>query len=170
MQTRSYRTPDSPYEKPPVIVPPVPVYASLEVGDIVRFTFPEPPTVNRMIKLATARTRIAPNGGKMKEAKPKYWVEQQCYKAFAAAWLDAQGWRPPTEPWQRICIVRAEFHVHMLRDRIELYAGMKWPIDLLVNMRFLENDSPKHLDLDEQPTQLINRANRLLHLWIRRDA
>lgn len=175
MLTRSYRDPNSPFEQAATARAQqmdnrAPKYSSLEIGDTAKLTFPEPPTFNAMIKLAGQRTREGPKGERLKRVVPLYWVQQQRYKALACAQLDASGWRPPPVVWRKVSIVRAQFHLHQQRDPVELLAGLKWPIDLLVDREFLVDDSPTHLTIETVPEQVINRAQRVVHLWIRRDA
>ncbi len=175
MLTRSYRDAGSPFEQAAAgrstrAEPLGPKYATLDVGETVRLTFPEPPTFNAMIKWAQRRTRTGPKGEYLKKTVPEYWVQQQRYKALASAQLDAQGWRRAQVTWRRITIVKTEFRVHQLRDKVELFAGLKWPVDLLVDQGFLVDDAPAYLDIEEKPEQIVDRTTRCVHLWIRRDA
>lgn len=162
MLTRSYRTPDSPIGRPK--------YATLAIGETVRFTFAEPPAFNAMLLLQSQYTHDGPDGRRMKKAQRRYWVEQQKYKARAWRELDAMGWRAPETPWQRVALVRAHFRLHSLRDKVELLSSIKWPIDLFVQLQYLQNDAPNYLEIEALPTQEVKRDLRGVDLWIRRDA
>lgn len=175
MLTRSYRDATSPFEQAAGerragATTRIPKYATLAVDETVKLTFPEPPTFNRMIELAKRMTWVGPKGERMQKPQTQYWVQQQRYKSLASAQLDAQGWRRAEVTWRKIAIERAEFRLSQKRDPVELFAGMKWPIDLLVDQGFLVDDGPGHLEIEAQPTQVIDRAMRCVHLWIRRDA
>jgi hypothetical protein len=161
MQTRTYRTAESAYERAtqPVV----------EVGGIVRLTLPEPPSLNAMIELRARFTRKW-NGKFFKRRQNLYWLTQQDYQAQTAVLLDAAGHRRPAEPWQQWAIVRAEFRLWSLRDEVELCSSLKWPVDTLVKAGWVKNDSPAELKLLCLPEQKIHRERRGVDLWIRRDA
>lgn len=160
--TRSYRTVDS-------------VYATItqpdtEIGGVLRLTMPEPPTVNAMIDMAKERTRKSSNGGWMKRALPiVYEQNHDRYGLDAVAALNASGYRPPVVPWPRWSLIKAHFRLWNERDRVELCAGLKWPVDVLVTHKWVEDDSPRHLLEVCIPTQEIDRAHRGVDLYIRRD-
>lgn len=175
MLTRSYRDATSPFEQAATerhtsAPARIPTYATLAVGETVKLMFPEPPTFNAMIKLAHRRTRTGPKGEFLKKTVPEYWVQQQRYKALASRQLDAQGWRRAEVTWRKIAIERVEFRLVQKRDPIELFSGLKWPMDLLVDQGFLIDDGPEHLVIETQPTQVIARGMRCVYVWIRRDA
>ena len=161
MQTKSYRTDASVYRR--VTQP------EIEVGQIVRFTLPEPPALNRMLEMRARFTRKW-NGRFFKQRQNEYWLTQQDYQAQTAIMLDAAGHQRPMAPWPRWSIMRVEFRLWKLRDAVELCSSLKWPVDTLVKERWVANDSPAELQLLCLPEQKIHRERRGVDLWIRRDA
>lgn len=162
MLTRSYRTPDSPIGQPK--------YATLAIGEVVRFSFAEPPSFNAMLELQGQLTHTGPDGARMKKPQRRYWVEQQRYKERARLELDAAGWRAPASPWQHVTLEKAHFRLHTPRDPVELLSSLKWPMDLFVQLEYLVDDAAKYLTIAAVPTQEVLRERRGVDLWIRRDA
>jgi len=160
-QTRSYRDPQATDD---------PRYQETPIGGVLRLTMPEPPTVNSMIALAKKRTRRTRNGGWMKRALPVVYDQHvEAYEEEAMLSLAAGGFYPPPTPWERWGLFRVTYRVHQLRDKVELMAGLKWPIDTLVRRGWLKGDSDKELTEVCIPTQSIDRALRGVDLFLRRD-
>lgn len=110
-------------------------------------SFPEPPSLNVMLGYAKA-------WGKGR----KYYVEQQKWKDKARSLLPPQ---PPATPWERWGIASAHFRLWNPRDPLELIAGLKWAVDLLVDLDWVVDDSPNHLIyVPSTPTQVVDRKNR----------
>lgn len=124
---------------------------------------PEPPSINEMLDMAKERVRRG------RKIVPRYWLEQQQYKQQAVTALLIARVPRPVEPWARWSIVEAHFALHALRDRVELFAGLKWPVDLLVSLGFVTQDSPRELLITCQPTQVIARTARGVRLTIQRE-
>lgn len=137
--------------------------------DRLTLILPEPPALNVMIDLAKERTRRTLAGGWMKRSLPivydqrKTVYQLECTKALREA-----GVKPPPAPWAAWRLERAEFRLHQLRDPIELLAGLKWPIDTLVTLGFLAQDSPRELKGIPDPEQCIDRRRRGITLTISR--
>jgi hypothetical protein len=160
--TRNYRTPETTYVKA--------TRPETEVGGVVRITLPEPPAFNAMIESAKRTTRRTPSGGWLKKAIPLYYIEQREYREAAERQLNAAGHVAPAEPWKKWAIVRVDFRLHQRRDATELLAAMKWPVDLLVDLGWVADDSPDELTIECLPTQVVDRLARGVDLYIRRDA
>ncbi len=160
--TRNYRTEDSSYTK--VTQPETPV------GGIIRLTLPEPPSFNAMIDMAKERTRKGYGGKWLKQAAPIVYANNALeYKESARLMLLAAGYRAPATPWPRWSLTRADFRFHQLRDRVELACALKWPVDLLVTLNWVEDDSVRHLIEMCIPSQVIDKEHRGVDLFIRRD-
>lgn len=128
---------------------------------------PEPPSLNEMLALAKKRTRRSRRGGWMKRSLPVvYDQELEAYGLRAEAAIREQGIRAPVEPWERWQLVSAHFRLHNARDWTELLASLKWPIDALVSLGFVADDSPREMLPPPTPTQEIDRANRGVTLVI----
>jgi hypothetical protein len=133
----------------------------------LRLELPEPPSLNMMLDLAKQRTRRSRTGGWMKKALPVVYDQHlEAYGLEALAALRRQGIRPPAVPWPRWTIVSAEFRLHALRDWGELLASLKWPLDVLVRLGFVADDSPRELAPPPTPTQVIDRQRRGVTLTI----
>ena len=63
--------------------------------------------------------------------------------------------------------IRATLYVWSLMDTDNLMSRLKWPIDWLVKVGYLEDDDPKHLEWDV-PQQVVVRKN--LHVEIELEA
>lgn len=124
---------------------------------LLELTLPEPPSLNAMLGYAKAWGR-----GR------KYYKEQQDYRALALEWMNDQGLEPPDIPWERWELVSAHFRLHNPRDPIDLLAGTKWGVDLLIDEEFIEDDSARHVTGICLPTQEVDRKNRGVDLVIRR--
>lgn len=122
---------------------------------------PVPPAFNVMLRLAKRRTRRSRRGGFMRRALPVvYDQELEKYEWQCAAAFAQQGLEPPVTPWRRWQILPATtFRLLNLRDPVELNASLKWPVDVLVRLRYVHNDSPKELLPVPPPLQLIDRKN-----------
>lgn len=128
---------------------------------------PEPPSFNHMIGFAKERTKKLPSGGWSRRPVPVvYDRELKDYGLRCDAALRGIGIRPPMAPWPTWRLVAAHFQLHALRDPIELLASLKWPVDALVRLGFVLNDSPRELLEVPRPTQSLDRANRLIRLTI----
>lgn len=133
------------------------------------FDLPLPPSFNAMIDLAKKRTRRSRNGGWMKRALPVVYDQHlEAYEVEALAALRRQGVAIPEEPWPRWQLVRADFRLHNLRDWTELLAALKWPVDVLVRLRIVADDSPREMAPPPIPTQSIDRARLGVTLTIER--
>ena len=85
-----------------------------------------------------------------------YYNTQQRYRKKMAECLP----KPPASPWKRWAITGAHFRLHNPRDPLEIIAGLKWPIDLLVDEDFLVDDSQRELVEICYPTQEVKRKGR----------
>lgn len=124
----------------------------------VTLVLPEPPSLNDMIDLAKKRRRGRPIVYSVSKAE----YELRCTEAVRKCRNP-----PPREAWKRWRVDRIVFRVHNERDLIELTAGLKWPVDWLVNYGIVEDDSPRHLvgPLPD-PQQIIARSNRGVEISI----
>jgi hypothetical protein len=128
---------------------------------------PEPPSFNAMLDIAKERTNRLPNGGWSKKAIPVvYDAKLKEYELRCLAALRGAGISVPREPWAMWRLEAAHFQLFALRDPIELLASLKWPVDVLVRLGFVVNDSPRELLSTPTPTQVIDRANRRVTLTI----
>lgn len=121
---------------------------------------PLPPSLNQMLDLAKERTVRTRNGGFRRDRRAVPVVYDQHLEAYeleAMAALRQQGITPPETPWPRWRLVSAAFRVHNERDWIELLASLKWPVDVLVRLRFVLDDSPREMEPPPTPTQVIDR-------------
>lgn len=119
---------------------------------------PLPPSLNEMIALAKKRTRRARTGGWMRRSLPVVYDQHlEAYEIEALAALRQQGITPPATPWPRWRLVSAAFRVHNERDWTELLASLKWPVDVLVRLGFVLDDSPREMEPPPTPTQAIDR-------------
>lgn len=122
---------------------------------------PEPPSLNRMIDMAKERTRRSRTGGWMKRALPVVYDQQkEVYELACTAATRRAGIRPPSTPWPRWRLERAEFRLFNQRDPLELLAGLKWTVDWLVSAGFIANDSPRELRGIPDPVQIVDRQHR----------
>lgn len=129
---------------------------------------PEGPSINRMIALATKRSRRTRNGGWMKKAMPGILYDQalEDYGQKCEAALRQAGIRPPPLPMHAWRITRLHFRLHALRDPLELAAGAKWACDYLVRAGWAVDDGPAQLVDVAKPTQEINRRDRGISIEI----
>lgn len=118
---------------------------------ILVMELPLPPSLNEMLDLAKQRS---PKRIPVVYNKKLALYESRCVIAFANQRIEA-----PPDPWPRWKIVSAHFRLHNLRDWVELMASLKWPVDVLVRLHFVEDDSPRELAPPPTPTQEINRRN-----------
>lgn len=127
----------------------------------IRVVLPLPPTVNAMIALAKKRTRKAASGGWMNRAIPiVYDNAKREYETLCMVALADQGVAKPRKPWQYWSLLAADFRVRTARDWTELAAGLKWPVDALVRLGYLADDSPRHMVRpDRWPTQTVDRRS-----------
>lgn len=133
------------------------------------FDLPLPPSLNEMLELAKKRTRRSRTGGWMKRSLPVVYDQHlEAYELEALAALRRQGVAIPESPWPRWQLVSAEFRVHNLRDWTELLASLKWPVDVLVRLRLVANDSPREMAPPPTPSQVIDRADTGVTLTIAR--
>jgi hypothetical protein len=138
------------------------------IGQLVTLSFPIPPTFNVMIEWAKERRYL--KGGKGRWV-PRYYAEQQDYKALAKQQLMLDGHRPGSAPWDRWSMVEIVFASAAHWDPLEMQSGAKWPTDLLVTEEYVKGDASTHLTIACQPAQLVSRAGpHSLTLTIRRDA
>jgi hypothetical protein len=128
---------------------------------------PEPPSLNNMLDMAKKRTNRLPNGGWSRRAIPVvYDAEKQAYETKCLAALRGAGISIPRTPWPRWSLIAAEFRLFHLRDEIELLASLKWPVDALVNLGFVADDSPRELVSIPRPVQVVDQKNRRVTLTI----
>lgn len=132
------------------------------------FDLPLPPSLNEMIALAKKRTKRTRTGGWIKgRALPVVYDQHlEAYETEALAAIRRQGIVVPRTPWARWALVSAAFRAHSLRDWTELLASLKWPVDALVRLGFVANDSPREMAPPPTPTQAIDRAHRGVTLVI----
>ena len=116
---------------------------------------PEPPSTNHMIDLAKAGERGI-----------IYWRTQQNWREMLEMLLP----EPPEPPWSLWRIDEARFQLWNLRDPLELMAGLKWAVDLLVDLEYFVDDSPRHLlrvpSYPDGVSQIINRKARGVRLVV----
>jgi len=74
---------------------------------------------------------------------------------------------PPDIPWVEFEIVQAEYRLWNLRDPLELYAGLKWVVDWLIDEGYILDDGPENLLHMCTPSQVIDRSRRGVTLTIR---
>jgi len=124
----------------------------------LKLTLPEPPSLNEMIDMAKERIRGRPI---------VYAVRKADYQTRCTAAVRTARLRVPRKRWKRWRVDAITFHVHNERDLIELQAGLKWPVDWLVEYGVVEDDSPRHLvgPLPD-PVQVIDRDNRCVEISI----
>lgn len=135
----------------------------------ITLELPEPPALNRMIDIAKERTRRTKGGGWRQQALPTvYDQKKHVYGVKCTAASREAGVRPPREPWPRWRLIEARFRLWNLRDPIELLAGLKWPVDWLVDAGFVEDDSARHLVGIPLPEQVVDRKNRGITITIER--
>lgn len=121
---------------------------------------PLSPSFNAMLELAKKRTRRSRRGGFMRRSLPVvYDQELEKYELQCAAALARQGIEAPASPWPRWQIVSSTFRLYWLRDPVELNSSLKWPVDVLVRLRYVKDDSPRELLPVPPPHQVIDRRN-----------
>jgi hypothetical protein len=130
---------------------------------------PEPPALNRMLDIAKKRTRRTKGGGWRNEALPTvYDQEKHEYGELCTVVSRQDGIFPPREPWLKWRLVEARFRLWGPRDPIELLAGLKWPVDWLVDSGFVIDDSARNLVGIPLPDQVVDRRNRGITITIER--
>lgn len=153
----------------PPLTHPAPHSNGTRMTERLVLELPEPPSLNKMLDLAKERTRRTLTGGWMKRSLPVVYdqartvYQMECTKALREA-----GVKPPRDAWAAWRLERAEFRLQLLRDPIELLAGLKWPIDTLVTLGYLAQDSPRELKGIPDPEQTIDRRRRGITLTIAR--
>lgn len=90
---------------------------------------PEPPSLNKMLDFR--------GGGWM-----VYRGKQEAYQKRVRLLLPA---RPDDAPWKEWAITRIHFTLWELRDPLELHAGAKWAVDVLVQDGWVVDDGPSYL-------------------------
>jgi hypothetical protein len=141
-------------------------HSHVETPQLV-LVLPEPPSLNAMLDLAKQRTRRSRTGGWMKRSLPVVYDQQlEAYELQCLAALRGAGIALPRDSWPRWRLTAAHFHLHSLRDPIELLASLKWPVDVLVRLGFVAGDSPRELLDTPKPTQVIDRQHRKVALTI----
>lgn len=125
---------------------------------IVVLELPLPPSLNEMLDLAKQRS--------VRRIPVVYNKTLERYGTRCVVALANQGITAPATPWPRWRIVSAHFRLHNLRDWVELMASLKWPVDVLVRLRFVEDDSPRELLPPPTPHQTIDRRNQGVTLQI----
>lgn len=121
------------------------------MNETVTITIPEPPSMNTMLTY------------KSQWRGKRYYVEQQRYKDEARDMLP----EAPESPWRRWGIVAVHFRLWNRRDPLELVAGLKWPVDLLMDEGWVIDDGPDNLMfVPSCPTQEIDRKNRGVDLTL----
>lgn len=129
---------------------------------------PLPPSLNEMLDLAKKRTRKSRTGGWMKRSLPVVYDQHlERYETTSLAALRVQGIPRPPLPWPAWELVSADFRVFNARDPIELLASLKWPVDVLVRLGYVANDSPRELRRVCIPQQSIDRRNLGVTLTLR---
>ena len=64
--------------------------------------------------------------------------------------------------------ISAVLYVWAMSDYDNLYARLKWPLDLLVNMGFIHDDSPSVLKWVTPLEQEVDRKNRRIEFMLTR--
>jgi hypothetical protein len=137
------------------------------IPTVLTLVLPEPPSLNNMLDMAKKRTHVTPNGGWSRRAIPVvYDSEKRAYETTCLAALRGSGISVPRTPWPRWSLIAAEFRLFHLRDEIELLASLKWPVDALVNLGFVADDSPRELVSIPRPVQVVDQKNRRVTLTI----
>jgi len=95
----------------------------------------------------------------------KYYVKQQEYREEMEHCLPVP---PPGVPWEQWAIDSVHFRLWGWRDPLEALAGLKWPIDFLVDLGWLAEDDRNSLVGICIPTQEINRKNRGVTITLRK--
>lgn len=122
----------------------------------MRLVLPLPPSLNEMIDLAKMRDR---------RGKPTvYSQEKRNYGFRCDVMTRLVKVFPPREPFTKWSIEEASFYLHGFRDPVELLAGLKWPVDWLVNRGFVKNDDAKSLVATPYPYQEIDRKRLRLEI------
>lgn len=122
-------------------------------SDQLTFHLPEPPSLNEMLNARGAGWQVY--YGKQKKLRRMVELVGECPP-------------PPRIPWSTWEITEAAFRLWNLRDPLELYTGLKWPVDLLIEEGYVVDDGPDHLLRMVTPTQVIDRDRRGVTLTIRR--
>jgi len=117
---------------------------------------PEPPSMNAMLGYAKAWK------GR------KYYVKQQEWRDEAEEHYLPEDLPMNGMPWERYALRGIHFKLWNRRDPLELLAGLKWALDLLVDKGWLVDDTENNLLEIEMPTQEIDRNNRGVTLTIER--
>ena len=55
--------------------------------------------------------------------------------------------------------IAATLYVHQRMDADNLFARLKWPLDCLVAVGWLEDDGPDHLEWAGMPSQVVDRKS-----------
>ena len=82
------------------------------------------------------------------------------------------GWRSlgtRTTPFLRRAEISATLYLHQRMDTDNLMARLKWPIDWVVQMGFIADDSLDHLIWIQSPQQEILRSNAHVSLTLREE-
>ena len=113
------------------------------MGETLRLTLPLPPN------MANGRMHW----------RTKNRKRQDYYQyAMVVAMLGAP--RQPL-PKARAKIV---LYVWALMDYDNMMARLKWPLDVLVDAGWIEDDGPQHLEFAEMPSQFVDRKNQRVEI------
>lgn len=98
---------------------------------------PEPPSLNKMLDFRGGGWQI-------------YRGKQEAYQKRVRLLLPP---KPVDAPWRTWEITRIHFSLWELRDPLELHAGAKWAVDVLVQDGWVVDDGAKYLLDVAKPTQ-----------------
>ncbi len=126
----------------------------------LKFTFPLPPAHNRQLDLNSKFTFLG------RKRVPLYWLEHKQFEEHCDNLELAHRLPPPPpEPWGVWRIDSAEFTFDKSgkagkgapakRDPLELYCGLKWPVDWLVKRGYVKGDSLSELMLPLPAPQIV---------------
>jgi hypothetical protein len=126
---------------------------------ILRFEFPLPPAHNEQLDLNSKFTFLG------RKRVPIYWLKHKEFEDWCDNLELAHKLPPaPPEPWSVWRIESAEFtfakagkhrQTAAKRDPLELYCGLKWPVDWLVKRGYVKGDSLSELMLPLPAPQIV---------------
>ena len=107
----------------------------------MRLILPEPPSLNSMLGYAGGGWQV-------------YKGKQQSYQKKMRLLLPA---RPPDAPWERWAITSIHLVLWNPRDPLEIEAGLKWAVDVLVEDGWVIDDAGAYLVDVAKATQETSR-------------
>lgn len=119
---------------------------------MITLHLPEPPSLNDMLGMAGGGWQV-------------YNGKRETYQRALRLLLPE---KPEDCPWLRWAITSMHFRLWNPRDPLELEAGMKWAVDLLIEEGWVIDDAPKYLVHVAEATQEVKRKLRGVDLTIER--